>query len=96
MKLSFILIVKAAALSFLLDYEKIENDDDSDDSDTDDDLIESPQVALTKETINKYGFEDNCLKVLKLNHSSPFGSDNGIDMEWNVYSTVILSIPLQD
>ncbi|KAK7312030.1 hypothetical protein RJT34_10575 [Clitoria ternatea] len=45
--------IMIAALSFLLDYEKIENDDDSDDSDSDDELTESPQVVLSKETIYK-------------------------------------------
>ncbi|KAL2332716.1 hypothetical protein Fmac_013929 [Flemingia macrophylla] len=45
--------IMIAALSFLLDYEKIQEDDDSDDSSNDDETTESPQVALSKETIYK-------------------------------------------
>ncbi|KAK7306183.1 hypothetical protein VNO77_44109 [Canavalia gladiata] len=45
--------IMIAALSFLLDYEKIENDGDSDDSSSDDELTESPQVILRKETVYK-------------------------------------------
>ncbi|XP_027334227.1 protein SDA1 homolog [Abrus precatorius] len=45
--------IMIAALSFLLDYEKIENDDDSDDSESDDELVGSPQVVLSKETVYK-------------------------------------------
>ncbi|KAE9587793.1 hypothetical protein Lal_00021981 [Lupinus albus] len=44
--------IMIAALSFLLDYEKIENDDDSDDSSSDDESA-SPQVVLNKHTIYK-------------------------------------------
>ncbi|KAK7262629.1 hypothetical protein RJT34_30206 [Clitoria ternatea] len=40
--------IMIAALSFLLDYEKIENDDDSDDSDSDDELTESPRRLFTR------------------------------------------------
>lgn len=42
-----------AALSFLLDYEKIENDEDSDDSSSEDELSAQPQVLLNKESIYK-------------------------------------------
>ncbi|KAL4275433.1 hypothetical protein HN51_058292 [Arachis hypogaea] len=45
--------IMKAALSFLLDYEKIENDSDSDNSDSEDETKESPQVILSKETIYK-------------------------------------------
>ncbi|XP_019438339.1 PREDICTED: protein SDA1 homolog [Lupinus angustifolius] len=44
--------IMIAALSFLLDYEKIENDEDSDDSSSDDESA-SPQVVLNKHTIYK-------------------------------------------
>ncbi|KAL1336534.1 hypothetical protein HN51_030892 [Arachis hypogaea] len=45
--------IMKAALSFLLDYEKIENDSDSDNSDSEDETKESTQVILSKETIYK-------------------------------------------
>ncbi|TKY47704.1 SDA1-like protein [Spatholobus suberectus] len=45
--------IMIAALSFLLDYEKIQNDDDSDDSGSDDEMTESPQVVLSRETVYK-------------------------------------------
>ena len=48
-----------AALSFLLDYEKIENDDDSDDSESEDEMTESPQVILSRGTIYKVTLIDN-------------------------------------
>lgn len=45
-----------AALSFLLDFEKIENDD-SDDSDSENDqATQQPQVILNKEAVYKVGF----------------------------------------
>lgn len=45
-----------AALSFLLDFEKIE-DDDSDDSDSENDpSTPQPQVVLNKEAMYKVGF----------------------------------------
>ncbi|KAK7280939.1 hypothetical protein RIF29_08518 [Crotalaria pallida] len=44
--------IMIAAMSFLLDYEKIENDEDSDDSSSDDESV-SPQVVLNKHTIYK-------------------------------------------
>lgn len=50
-----------AALSFLLDYEKIENDQDSDDSSSDDEVAESPQVILSRETIYKVRSNDKTL-----------------------------------
>jgi protein SDA1 len=42
-----------SSLCFLLDYEKIENYQDSDDSSSDEDMTESPQVILRRETIYK-------------------------------------------
>nr|KYP75742.1 Protein SDA1 isogeny [Cajanus cajan] len=45
--------IMIAALSFLLDYEKIQDDDDSDDSGSDDERTESPQVVLSRETVYK-------------------------------------------
>lgn len=43
-----------AALSFLLDYEKIEDDTDSDASSSEDESTKLiPQVVLSKETIYK-------------------------------------------
>ncbi|KAJ7945477.1 Protein SDA1 [Quillaja saponaria] len=46
--------IMIAALSFLLDYEKIENDDDSDASSSEDDLISpSAHVVLSKESVYK-------------------------------------------
>ncbi|TKY58127.1 SDA1-like protein [Spatholobus suberectus] len=45
--------IMIAALSFLLDYEKIENNDDSDGSGSDDELTESPQVILSNATVYK-------------------------------------------
>ncbi|KAK3026058.1 hypothetical protein RJ639_042550 [Escallonia herrerae] len=46
--------IMIAALSFLLDYEKIENDDDSDNSSTEDDsATPQHQVAVSKEAIYK-------------------------------------------
>jgi len=48
-----------AALSFLLDYEKIQDDDDSDDSGSDDEAKESPQVALSRQTLYKVMSNDH-------------------------------------
>ncbi|XP_028796409.1 protein SDA1 homolog [Neltuma alba] len=45
--------IMIAALSFLLDYEKIENDEDSDDSSSEDESSAQPQVLLSKEAIYK-------------------------------------------
>ncbi|XP_022876155.1 protein SDA1 homolog isoform X2 [Olea europaea var. sylvestris] len=46
--------IMIAALSFLLDFEKIENDDDTDDSDSEDDLeARQTQIAVNKESIYK-------------------------------------------
>ncbi|KAG4995538.1 hypothetical protein JHK82_032261 [Glycine max] len=46
--------IMIATLSFLLDYEKIQDDDDdSDNSDSDDEKTESPQVVLSRETVYK-------------------------------------------
>ncbi|KAI4305180.1 hypothetical protein L6164_028563 [Bauhinia variegata] len=45
--------IMIAALSFLLNFEKIENDEDSDDSSSEDELTQSPQVAISKESIYK-------------------------------------------
>ncbi|KAK7387547.1 hypothetical protein VNO78_28432 [Psophocarpus tetragonolobus] len=45
--------IMISALSFLLDYEKIQNDDASDDSGSDNEKTDSPQVALSRETIYK-------------------------------------------
>ncbi|PNX84690.1 SDA1-like protein, partial [Trifolium pratense] len=42
-----------SSLCFLLDYEKIENYQDSDDSSSDEDTTESPQVILRRETVYK-------------------------------------------
>ena len=54
--------IMIATLSFLLNYEKIEDDDDdSDNSDSDDEKTESPQVVLSRETVYKVRSSDNCL-----------------------------------
>ncbi|KAL0385434.1 UNVERIFIED_CONTAM: protein SDA1 [Sesamum radiatum] len=46
--------IMIAALSFLLDFEKIEDDDDSDDSGSEDEpATEQPQIVLNKEAIYK-------------------------------------------
>ncbi|XWS69123.1 hypothetical protein CRYUN_Cryun04dG0152600 [Craigia yunnanensis] len=46
--------IMIAALSFLLDYEKIENDDeDTDASSSEDEMTQKPQVAIRKETVYK-------------------------------------------
>ncbi|KAK6930922.1 SDA1 domain [Dillenia turbinata] len=46
--------IMIAALSFLLDYEKIEDDDDSDDSDSEDDIeTVNPHVVISKEAVYK-------------------------------------------
>lgn len=46
-----------AALSFLLDYEKIEEDDDSDDSGSEDERVtQQPQIVLSKEAVYKVSF----------------------------------------
>lgn len=46
--------IMIAALSFLLDYEKIEDDSDSDASSSDDELShQSPHVTLSKEAAYK-------------------------------------------
>lgn len=45
-----------AALSFLLDYEKIEDDDDSDASSSEDEMTPRTQVVLSRESIYKVVF----------------------------------------
>lgn len=46
--------IMIAVLSFLLDYEKIENDDeDSDDLSSEDEMIQNPRVVISKETVYK-------------------------------------------
>lgn len=45
--------IMIAALSFLLDYEKIEDDEDSDNSSSEDESSAQPQVLLSKEAIYK-------------------------------------------
>ncbi|OMO81536.1 hypothetical protein COLO4_23531 [Corchorus olitorius] len=46
--------IMIAALSFLLDFEKIENDDeDSDASSSEDEMTQSPHVVINKETVYK-------------------------------------------
>lgn len=45
-----------AALSFLLDYEKIEDDDDSDASSSEDEMTPQRQVVLSRESIYKVVF----------------------------------------
>lgn len=45
-----------ASLSFLLDYEKIEDDDDSDLSSSEDEMTPESQVVLSRESIYKVGF----------------------------------------
>ncbi|CAJ2667940.1 unnamed protein product [Trifolium pratense] len=45
--------IMISSLCFLLDYEKIENYQDSDDSSSDEDTTESPQVILRRETVYK-------------------------------------------
>lgn len=52
--------IMIATLSFLLDYEKIQ-DDDSDDSGSDDETTESPQVVLSRETVYKVSSNDKGL-----------------------------------
>lgn len=42
-----------AALSFLLDYEKLEDDHNSDDSSSEDETLQKPQVVLSKEDVYK-------------------------------------------
>lgn len=43
-----------ASLSFLLDYEKIEDDDDDSDAlSSEDELTQNPQVVLNKEAVYK-------------------------------------------
>jgi len=42
-----------STLCFLLDYEKIENYQDSDDESSDEEATESPQVILRRETVYK-------------------------------------------
>lgn len=52
--------IMIAALSFLLDYEKIEDDDDSDaSSDEDDVTAHAPQVVLSKEAVYKVRYDHN-------------------------------------
>lgn len=58
-----------AALSFLLDYEKIE-DDDSDDSDSEHELAaQQPQVVVNKEAMYKVGCFVLNLPILLLSWS---------------------------
>lgn len=45
--------IMIAALSFLLDYEKIEDDDDSDASSSEDEMTPQSQVVLSKESVYK-------------------------------------------
>ncbi|XP_057457926.1 uncharacterized protein LOC130748697 [Lotus japonicus] len=45
--------IMIATLQFLLDYEKITGDEDSDDSGSDEELTESPQVILSRERVYK-------------------------------------------
>lgn len=46
-----------AALSFLLDYENIEDDDDSDASSDEDDVpTQTPQAILSKEAVYKVSY----------------------------------------
>ncbi|XP_057450052.1 uncharacterized protein LOC130741227 [Lotus japonicus] len=45
--------IMITALQFLLDYEKITGDEDSDDSGSDEELTESPQVILSREKVYK-------------------------------------------
>nr|KJB53010.1 hypothetical protein B456_008G288600 [Gossypium raimondii] len=46
--------IMIAVLSFLLDYEKIENDDeDSDDLSSEDEMTQNPHVVISKETVYK-------------------------------------------
>lgn len=48
--------IMTAALSFLLDFEKIEDVDDSDDSSSEDDATtQQPQIILNKEALYKVG-----------------------------------------
>ncbi|TYG91939.1 hypothetical protein ES288_A12G303300v1 [Gossypium darwinii] len=50
----FISRIMIAVLSFLLDYEKIENDDeDSDDLSSEDEMTQNPHVVISKETVYK-------------------------------------------
>lgn len=45
--------IMISTLCFLLDYEKIENYQDSDDESSDEEATESPQVILRRETVYK-------------------------------------------
>lgn len=46
--------IMIASLSFLLDYEKIEDDDDDSDAlSSEDELTQNPQVVLNKEAVYK-------------------------------------------
>lgn len=49
-----------AALSFLLDFEKIEDDDTDDSGSEDDQVTQHPQIILSKETVYKVGLSHSC------------------------------------
>lgn len=45
-----------AALSFLLDYEKIEQENDSDESDDEEEAVQHHHVVVSKEAIYKVSY----------------------------------------
>lgn len=74
--------IMIAALSFLLDYEKIEDDDDSDaNSDEDDLTTHNPQVILSKEAVYKVSSCPQCFKSLLYSH-----------YEYQSYILIIISV----
>lgn len=59
-----------AALSFLLDYEDIEDDDDSDaSSDEDDVTTHTPQAILSKEAVYKVSYYLQLYKLFMYFHN---------------------------
>lgn len=78
-----------AAISFLLDYEKIQGDEDSDDSGSDEDMApETSQVAINKEAIYKVSFST----LLDPKPSLHFGRFMYISIKINCSSDVVFLI----
>lgn len=57
-----------AALSFLLGYENIEEEDESDASSSDDESIEKPVVLLSKEDVYKVSPSSSCRSKQNYHH----------------------------
>lgn len=57
-----------AALSFLLDYEKIEDDDDSDASSSEDEMTPQTQVVLSRESVYKVVFFTICFIIIHVSY----------------------------